>query len=91
MGQAIQTLTPKIHKIITWVQKQNRTTTIVLNLVTFGLLWFGYSTVRRITADSTKIAAVNQALANAGLPIAVYCNQGYSGVVISQSGNGSTS
>tara|TARA_B100000029_G_scaffold280796_1_gene274879 strand:- start:1667 stop:2491 length:825 start_codon:yes stop_codon:yes gene_type:complete len=59
MGQAIQTLTPKIHKIITWVQKQNRTTTIVLNLVTFGLLWFGYSTVRRITADSTKIAAEN--------------------------------
>ena len=41
-------------------------------------------------SDSTKIAAVNQALANAGLPIAVYCNQGYSGVVISQSGNGST-
>ena len=42
-------------------------------------------------SDSIKIASINQALANAGLPIAVYCNQGYSGVVISQSGNGSTS
>jgi membrane-associated phospholipid phosphatase len=59
MGQAIQSLTPKINKIIIWIQKQNRTTTIVLNLATFGLLWLGYSTVRRITADSTKIAAEN--------------------------------
>tara|TARA_Y100000817_G_scaffold305214_1_gene289064 strand:- start:380 stop:1261 length:882 start_codon:yes stop_codon:yes gene_type:complete len=59
MGQAIQSLTPKINKIIVWIQKQNRTTTIFLNLATFGLLWLGYSTVRRITADSTKIAAEN--------------------------------
>ena len=59
MGQAIQSLTPKINKIIIWIQKQNRTTTIFLNLATFGLLWVGYSTVRRITADSTKIAAEN--------------------------------
>lgn len=59
MGQAIQSLTPKINKIIIWIQKQNRTTTIFLNLATFGLLWLGYSTVRRITADSTKIAAEN--------------------------------
>ena len=59
MEQAIQSLTPKINKIIIWIQKQNRTTTIVLNLATFGLLWLGYSTVRRITADSTKIAAEN--------------------------------
>ena len=59
MGQAIQSLTPKLNKIIVWIQKQNRTTTIFLNLATFGLLWFGYSTVRRITADSTKIAAEN--------------------------------
>tara|TARA_Y100000816_G_scaffold278976_1_gene250731 strand:+ start:232 stop:1113 length:882 start_codon:yes stop_codon:yes gene_type:complete len=59
MGQAIQSLTPKLNKIIVWIQKQNRTTTIFLNLATFGLLWLGYSTVRRITADSTKIAAEN--------------------------------
>ncbi len=59
MGQAIQSLTPKINKIIIWIQKQNRSTTIFLNLATFGLLWLGYSTVRRITADSTKIAAEN--------------------------------
>ena len=59
MGQAIQSLTPKINKIIVWIQKQNRTTTIFLNLATFGFLWLGYSTVRRITADSTKIAAEN--------------------------------
>ena len=59
MGQAIQSLTPKLNKIIVWIQKQNRTTTIFLNLATFGLLWLGYSTVRRITADSTKIAADN--------------------------------
>tara|TARA_X000000368_G_scaffold399292_1_gene370122 strand:+ start:4043 stop:4924 length:882 start_codon:yes stop_codon:yes gene_type:complete len=59
MGQAIQSLTPKINKLIVWIQKQNRTTTIFLNLATFGLLWLGYSTVRRITADSTKIAAEN--------------------------------
>ena len=59
MGQAIQSLTPKINKIIVWIQKQNRTTTIFLNLATFGLPWLGYSTVRRITADSTKIAAEN--------------------------------
>ena len=59
MGQAIQSLTPKLNKIIVWIQKQNRTTTIFLNLATFGLLWLGYSTVRRVTADSTKIAAEN--------------------------------
>ena len=59
MGQAIQSLTPKLNKIIVWIQRQNRTTTIFLNLATFGLLWLGYSTVRRITADSTKIAAEN--------------------------------
>ena len=59
MGQAIQSLTPKLNKIIVWIQKQNRTTTIFLNLATFCLLWLGYSTVRRITADSTKIAAEN--------------------------------
>ena len=59
MGHAIQSLTPKVNKIIVWIQKQNRTTTIFLNLATFGLLWFGYSTVRRVTADSTKIAAEN--------------------------------
>ena len=59
MGQAIQSLTPKLNKIIVWIQKQNRTTTIFLNLATFVLLWLGYSTVRRITADSTKIAAEN--------------------------------
>ena len=59
MGQAIQSLTPKLNKIIVWIQKQNRTTTIFLNCATFGLLWLGYSTVRRITADSTKIAAEN--------------------------------
>ena len=59
MGQAIQSLTQKLNKIIVWIQKQNRTTTIFLNLATFGLLWLGYSTVRRITADSTKIAAEN--------------------------------
>ena len=59
MGQAIQSLTPKLNKIIVWIQKQNRTTTIFLNVATFGLLWLGYSTVRRITADSTKIAAEN--------------------------------
>ena len=59
MGQEIQSLTQKLNKIIVWIQKQNRTTTIFLNLATFGLLWLGYSTVRRITADSTKIAAEN--------------------------------
>ena len=59
MQQAIQSLTPKINKIIVWIQKQSRTTTVFLNLATFGLLWLGYSTVRRITADSTKIAAEN--------------------------------
>ena len=59
MEQAIQSLTPKINKIIVWIQKQSRTTTVFLNLATFGLLWLGYSTVRRITADSTKIAAEN--------------------------------
>ena len=59
MEQVIQSLTPKINKIIVWIQKQSRTTTVFLNLATFGLLWLGYSTVRRITADSTKIAAEN--------------------------------
>ena len=59
MQQAIQSLTPKINKIIVWIQKQSRTTTVFLNLATFGLLWLGYSTVRRITAGSTKIAAEN--------------------------------
>ncbi|MAT02716.1 MAG: hypothetical protein CL454_01660 [Acidimicrobiaceae bacterium] len=59
MGQAIQTLTPKITKAINWIQKQSQAMTIFLNLATFGLLWFGYSTVRRVTADSTKIAAEN--------------------------------
>ncbi len=59
MEQAIQSLTPKINKIIVWIQKQNKTTTVFLNLAAFGLLWVGYSTVRRITADSTKIAAEN--------------------------------
>ena len=59
MEQAIQSLTPKINKIIVWIQKQSRTTTVFLNLAAFGLLWLGYSTVRRITADSTKIAAEN--------------------------------
>ena len=49
-----------------------------------GQLTDDYST------DALKIAN-NQALANAGLPLAVYCNQGYSGVVISQSGGGSSS
>ena len=59
MEQAIQSLTPKINKIIVWIQKQSKTTTVFLNLAAFGLLWLGYSTVRRITADSTKIAAEN--------------------------------
>jgi len=59
MEQAIQSLTPKINKIVIWIQKQSRKTTIFLNLVAFCLIWFGYSTVRRVTADSTKIAAEN--------------------------------
>ena len=59
MGQAIQTLTPKINKVIDWVHRQSRATTVFLNLLTFGLIWFGYSTVRRVTADSTKIAYDN--------------------------------
>ena len=42
------------------------------------------------SSDALKIQN-NQALANAGLPMAIYCNQSYAGVVISQSGNGSTS
>ena len=59
MGQAIQTLTPKINKAIDWIHRQSRATTVFLNLLTFGLIWFGYSTVRRVTADSTKIAYDN--------------------------------
>lgn len=42
-------------------------------------------------SDSTKISNCNQALSTAGLPIAVYCNQGYTGVVISSGGGGSSS
>ena len=42
-------------------------------------------------SDGTKIADVNQALSTAGLPIAVFCNQGYAGVVIGNTGgNGGT-
>ena len=48
-----------------------------------GQLVDDYSTTANKTLN-------NQALANAGLPIAVYCNQGYSGVVISQPGGGSS-
>ena len=59
MGQPIQTLTPKINKAIDWIHKQSRATTVFLNFLTFGLIWFGYSTVRRVTADSTKIAYEN--------------------------------
>jgi len=59
MGQPIQTLTPKINKVFDWIHRQSRTTTVFLNFLTFGLIWFGYSTVRRITADSTKIAYDN--------------------------------
>lgn len=42
-------------------------------------------------SDGTKVAAVNQALSTAGLPIAVYCNQGYAGVVIGNSGGNGNS
>ena len=42
------------------------------------------------STDAVKIAN-NQALANAGLPLPVYCNQSYAGVVITQTNNGSTS
>ncbi|MEC7844334.1 MAG: phosphatase PAP2 family protein [Actinomycetota bacterium] len=59
MGQAIQTLTPKINRVIDWIHRQSRATTVFVNLLTFGLIWFGYSTVRRVTADSTKIAYDN--------------------------------
>ncbi|HJM97375.1 MAG: phosphatase PAP2 family protein [Acidimicrobiales bacterium] len=59
MGQALQTLTPKMNKIISWIHKQGRITTIVFNFAAFGLIWVGYSQVRRITADSTKIAYDN--------------------------------
>ena len=48
-----------------------------------GTLTDDYST------DALKIQN-NQALANAGLPTAIYCNQSYAGVVISQPGGGST-
>ena len=48
-----------------------------------GTLTDDYST------DALKIQN-NTALSNAGLPMAIYCNQGYAGVVIGQPGGGSS-
>ena len=54
----------------------------------------GIGTIVGTLTDDYSISALvisnNQALANAGLPLAIYCSQGYAGVVISQSGNGNT-
>ena len=50
--------------------------------------------VGTLTDDYSTNALViqnNTALANAGLPCAIYCNQSYAGVVITQPGGGNSS
>jgi len=55
----------------------------------------GIGTIVGTLTDDYSTSALliqnNTALSNAGLPIAIYCNQSYAGVVVRQSGGGSSS
>ena len=59
MGQFMQAVIPKFNKLIAVCKQPSLRVSVFFNVVTFGLLWFGYSTVRRITSDSLQLAQDN--------------------------------
>ena len=59
MGQFMQAVNPKLHKLIEVCKQPSLRLSVLFNVVTFGLLWLGYSTVRRITSDSLQLAQEN--------------------------------
>lgn len=61
MGQFMEAVIPKINKIITICKRPSLRVSIAFNIVAFGLLWLGYSTVRRITSGSFQLAQENAA------------------------------
>ena len=59
MGQFMETVIPKISKIITVCKRPSLRMSIFFNIVAFGLLWLGYSAVRRLTSGSFQLAQEN--------------------------------
>ena len=59
MGQFMQAVIPKFHKLVSLCKQPSLRLSVFFNIVTFGLLWLGYSTVRRFTSDSWQIAQEN--------------------------------
>ncbi|MBG02439.1 MAG: hypothetical protein CL470_09260 [Acidimicrobiaceae bacterium] len=59
MGQFMQAVIPKFHKLVAICKQPSLRLSVFFNAVTFGLLWLGYSAVRRVTSDSFQIAQEN--------------------------------
>ncbi len=59
MGQFMQAVIPKFNKLIAVCKQPSLRLSVFFNVVTFGLLWLGYSAVRRITSDSLQLAQAN--------------------------------
>ncbi len=59
MEQLMQAVMPKFNKLMSSLKKPSLTMSVFFNMLTFVLLWFGYSTVRRITSGSFQVAQEN--------------------------------
>ena len=59
MGQFMEAVIPKINKIVTLCRRPSLRMSIFFNVVAFGLLWLGYSAVRRLTSGSFQLAQEN--------------------------------
>ena len=55
----MQAVIPKFNKLMSSLKKPSLTMSVFFNMLTFVLLWFGYSTVRRITSGSFQVAQEN--------------------------------